>query len=80
MTQLELHAVLLDVVEWLNAHLHALEDEFPKDDEGFAILPKNAVDGDALRVLQDVSSRVTRILFRIGNERIEGDDELPEQW
>lgn len=59
-----LHAHLVRLAEWVDAHLAAIEAEYPKDVEGFSILPKSA-DGDAVRALQSVSMRLTRILHNV---------------
>jgi len=60
----ELHGHLVNLAEWVEEHLAALEAEYPQDGEGFSILPKGA-DGDAIRVLRQVTTRLTRIIVNV---------------
>ena len=60
----ELHAHLVRLAEWVDDHLAAIEAEYPKDNEGFSILPKGP-DGDAVRALQHVSICLTRTVFNM---------------
>jgi hypothetical protein len=79
MKQRELHSHLVRLCETLEEHEALLESEFEQDAEGFPILPKG-VDGEPIRVLQFATGTLTRIIYRIGNERIEGDPDLPERF
>ena len=76
MKQIELHQHLVRLVKTLEAHEIQFESEFETDAEGFPILP-NGIDGEPARALQFATRTLTRIIYRIGNERIEGDPDLP---
>jgi hypothetical protein len=67
MTHDQLLDELVQTAEWIVEHVAVLEADLPHDGEGLTILPQG-IDGDALRLLNSISSRLTRLVYHARND------------